>query len=38
MYVYMSNLEILEAMNVAISTMNWHEYILLQEEADIRGI
>ena len=38
MYTYYSNIEILEAMEEAISNKNWHEYLMLQEEADIRGI
>lgn len=38
MYVYMSNNEVLEAMEISLSLMDWNEYLLLQEEADIRGI
>lgn len=38
MYVSYSNLEILEAMEKSLSVKDWDEYLLLQEEADIRGI
>lgn len=38
MYINYSNASLMEAMNKAISSQNWEEYALLQEEADIRGI
>lgn len=38
MYIYMSNKELKNLMDKAISSQNWKEYVLLQEEADIRGI
>lgn len=38
MYNYMNNKNLVEAMEKAISSQDWEEYLLLQEEADIRGI
>lgn len=38
MYTYYTNEEVLTKMEKAISSLNWEEYLLLQEEADIRGI
>lgn len=38
MYINYSNASLMEAMNKAISSQDWEEYALLQEEADIRGI
>lgn len=38
MYTYMNNKNLMEAMEKAISSCDWEEYLLLQEEADIRGI
>lgn len=38
MYVFMSDKELKSLMDKAISSQNWEEYALLQEEADIRGI
>ncbi len=38
MYIYYTNEEIERAMEKAINTQDWEKYILLQEEANIRGI
>lgn len=38
MYTFMTNTELKIYMEKVISSRNWEEYLLLQEEADIRGI
>lgn len=38
MYTFMTNMELKAYMEKAISSQDWEEYLLLQEEADIRGI
>lgn len=38
MYIHYTNKELINKMERAISSCNWEEYRLLQEEADIRGI
>lgn len=38
MYTFMTNMELKAYMEKVISSQDWEEYLLLQEEADIRGI